>query len=164
MSGRFRSSDDYSGRIVRTNLHPYVRTLTHAGWSSARKTPQRTQPDAATPLGDGPMAVHADGPIGWPDGCPRVPLPIARWLSTRIADMAVPGIVDMAVPGWPDGRPHESPTWLSQRDASQRDAPMAVPASTWLSQPRYRLSSLLFFLATSRPLAKNPRMTWNPSQ
>ena len=178
MSGRFRSSGDYNCHIVRAK----VRTLT---------APQRAiGAGTSAPGAYATQATRCRDAVTcrWLDGCPPVAVhlcpgpPVARvavhgWLSrssrpdrlaTQMArdgcpgeSMAVPGTV--AVPAAPE-------SWLSQRPPNHGcpktaiHSAMAVQARIlgWLSWPP--VLATLFFLATSRPLAKNPRMPRNPSR
>ena len=127
MSGRFRSSGDYSGPIVPTNPDRNVR----------RGTSQRTQRDAATSLMDGPMAVPVRPSAFslWLSryGCPTFFLWLSQcvlWLSQcRRALWLSQCRVPYGCP-WPDGCPSVG---------FQRDGPMAVPApSDFMAVPACR--------------------------
>ena len=150
MSGRFRSSGDYSGPIVPTNPDRNVR----------RGTSQRTQRDAATSLMDGcPSASKCVLAMAVPLWLSNVLLWLSQWLSQcvlwlsqNVLPMAVP-MCSMAVPVSPWLSQCRRALWLSQCRVPygcpwpdgcpsvgfQRDGPMAVPApSDFMAVPACR--------------------------
>ena len=147
MSGRFRSSGDYSCHIVRTNLRAKVRTLT---------APQRVVGAGASALGAyATQATRCPDAVTcrWLAGCPPVAVHLCPvWLSTMSDGRCPMGVhgscsrprVDiqdspMAVqivwlPRWPamavlaNQRINGCPKRIVHRN------PMAVLANQWLSQ------------------------------